>query len=207
MTHDEGSAAAIRARKAEHLELAIDPSAQSALDAGWGEVELGHASLPEIDLDDVQLEAQLLGRRLGAPLLISGMTGGHPQAETLNERLGAAAQRHGLAVGVGSQRAALVDRSLEYVRRGSPGRAGRDGDRQHRRRAAHPSTAGAGGRSRRGAAAGRDGARGRACGPPELPRGGDSARGRQARGDVPKRSRDCATASPRRSSPRRPAAE
>jgi isopentenyl-diphosphate delta-isomerase len=124
MTGDDRRADAVRARKAEHLELAIDPAAQSALGAGWVEVELAHASLPEIDLDDVQLEAELLGRRLGAPLLISGMTGGHPQAETLNERLGAAAQRHGVAVGVGSQRAALLDRSLEYtyaaVRRAAP---------------------------------------------------------------------------------------
>jgi isopentenyl-diphosphate delta-isomerase len=124
MTSDEDRAAAIRARKAEHVELAIDPGAQSGLGAGWGEVELAHASLPEIDLGDVQLEAELVGRRLRAPLVISGMTGGHPQADALNERLGGAAQRHGLAVGVGSQRAALVDRSVEYtyaaVRRAAP---------------------------------------------------------------------------------------
>jgi isopentenyl-diphosphate delta-isomerase len=124
MTSAADRAAAIRARKAEHLELALDPAAQSALGAGWVEVELAHASLPEVDLDQVQLESELLGHNLGAPLVISGMTGGHPQAEALNERLGAAAQRYCLAVGVGSQRAALVDPSLEYsyaaVRRAAP---------------------------------------------------------------------------------------
>lgn len=124
MTRADDPRAVIAARKAEHLELAVDPGAQSALGAGWDDVELVHASLPELDLDDVQLEAELLGHRLRAPLVIAGMTGGHPQAETLNERLGAAAQRHGLAVGVGSQRAALRDHSLDYtyaaVRRAAP---------------------------------------------------------------------------------------
>lgn len=124
MTSGDDHAAAIRARKAEHLELAIDPGAQSALGAGWDEVELAHASLPEIDLGDVELGVELLGHQLGAPLVIAGMTGGHPQAARLNGLLGAAAQRHGLAVGVGSQRAALVDSSLDYtyaaVRRAAP---------------------------------------------------------------------------------------
>jgi isopentenyl-diphosphate delta-isomerase len=103
----------IAGRKAEHLELALRPEAQFPLAAGWSDVELVHASLPEVDLDEVQLSTELLGRRLEAPLIIAGMTGGHPDAEALNRALGAAAQRHGLAVGVGSQRAALVDPSLE----------------------------------------------------------------------------------------------
>lgn len=124
MRSERDPAAATAARKAEHLELAVDPRAQSTAGAGWEEVELAHASLPELDVDDVRLDAELLGHRVRAPLVIAGMTGGHPHADALNERLGAAAQRHGLAVGVGSQRAALLDRSLEStyvaVRRKAP---------------------------------------------------------------------------------------
>jgi isopentenyl-diphosphate delta-isomerase len=106
-------AASIAGRKAEHLELALRPEAQSPLAAGWLDVELVHASLPELDLDEVELSTELLGHRLEAPLVIAGMTGGHGDAEALNRALGAAAQRHGLAVGVGSQRAALLEPSLE----------------------------------------------------------------------------------------------
>jgi len=124
MTVDEHEAAAVAARKAEHVELALQPAAQPPGGPGWSEVELAHASLPEVDLDEVDLRTELLGARLRAPLVIAGMTGGHPQAEALNARLGAAAQRHGLAVGVGSQRAALLDASLRTtyaaVRRYAP---------------------------------------------------------------------------------------
>jgi isopentenyl-diphosphate delta-isomerase len=118
------SAASVRARKAEHLALALDPAAEPAGGAGWGDLALVHDSLPEIDLEEVDLTTEFLGAQLRAPLMIAGMTGGHPEAEEINARLGAAAQRHGLAVGVGSQRAALLDRSLEgtfaAVRRSAP---------------------------------------------------------------------------------------
>ena len=54
----------------------------------------------------------LLGKRLAAPLLISPMTGGAPEARVLNERLAEAAQAAGIGMGVGSQRAAIEDPSL-----------------------------------------------------------------------------------------------
>jgi isopentenyl-diphosphate delta-isomerase len=112
MTETE-PADAIAARKSEHLELALRPEAQWRSGAGWLDVELVHASLPELDLDETELSTELLGHPLRAPLIIAGMTGGHPDATRLNRLLGGAAQRHGLAVGVGSQRAALVDPALE----------------------------------------------------------------------------------------------
>jgi isopentenyl-diphosphate Delta-isomerase len=112
MATADRSAPSNDARKAEHLELAAHPSAQSSAGPGWSDVHLIHAALPELDLDDVTLETPFLGHQLSAPLIIAGMTGGHPRATELNRRLGAAAQRHGLAVGVGSQRAALLDASL-----------------------------------------------------------------------------------------------
>ena len=120
----EAAGDAVRARKGEHLELALDPAAEPAHGAGWDDLALVHESLPELDLAEIDLRTELLGARLGAPLMIVGMTGGHPEAEEINAQLGAAAQRHGLAVGVGSQRAALLDRTLEptfaAVRRMAP---------------------------------------------------------------------------------------
>jgi len=99
-------------RKAEHLELALERPGEAAGGPGWADVELVHEALPEVDLDEVDLGIELLGRSLGAPLVIAGMTGGHEGALEINAILARAAERHGLAMGVGSQRAALLDPAL-----------------------------------------------------------------------------------------------
>src|SRR5262249_44336149 len=61
------------------------------------------------------LSAELLGHRLAAPLVIASMTGGHAAALEVNRRLAAAAERHGLAMGGGSQRAALGNQDLAHT--------------------------------------------------------------------------------------------
>jgi isopentenyl-diphosphate delta-isomerase len=66
-----------------------------------------HCALPELDLERIDLSQELFGRRLRAPLLISSMTGGTAQAAEINRVLATAAQQSGIAMGVGSQRAAL----------------------------------------------------------------------------------------------------
>jgi isopentenyl-diphosphate delta-isomerase len=106
-------AATMRRRKAEHLEVALDDAVETVTRPGWHDVHLVHEALPEVDLDGVSLRTQLLGRELRLPLVIAGMTGGHEGATVVNGQLARAAQRHGLAIGLGSQRAALVDPTLE----------------------------------------------------------------------------------------------
>jgi isopentenyl-diphosphate delta-isomerase len=104
--------ARIRARKAEHLRVAVERDVDSRTAPGWEDVRLVHRALPEVDLPEIDLGVDFLGRHLALPLCISGMTGGHPAAREVNARLARAAQRFGLAMGVGSQRAALVDPAL-----------------------------------------------------------------------------------------------
>ena len=65
-----------------------------------------------MDASDVDLTATFLGRKLRLPLVISGMTGGHGRALAVNETLARVAERRGIAIGVGSQRAALRDPML-----------------------------------------------------------------------------------------------
>ncbi|MBB4661835.1 type 2 isopentenyl-diphosphate Delta-isomerase [Conexibacter arvalis] len=105
--------ATLRARKEEHQRLAATDAVQTRTPPGWGDIHLVHEALPEVDLDAVSLETELLGRTLRAPLVIAGMTGGHDGATAVNAALARAAERHGLAIGLGSQRAALVDPTLE----------------------------------------------------------------------------------------------
>jgi isopentenyl-diphosphate delta-isomerase len=103
---------ATEARKARHLDVCLDEDVQSALDPGWDGVRLQHEVLPEIALEDVDTSAQFLGFALRAPLLVSSMTGGTKRAASINRRLASAAERHGIALGLGSGRALIENPSL-----------------------------------------------------------------------------------------------
>ncbi len=99
-------------RKGEHLAIATREDVESHASAGWPDVHLLHEALPRVDLDEIDLSVEFLGHQLQAPLIIPAMTGGHPAAREINARLGRAARRYGLAMGVGSQRAALRNPEL-----------------------------------------------------------------------------------------------
>lgn len=97
-----------RDRKLEHIRLALDRRTQ--LDAAFFDrYHFVHNALPELDFAEIDTSVEFVGKRLKAPLLISCMTGGTESAAAINHHLAAAAERTGLAVGVGSQRKALED--------------------------------------------------------------------------------------------------
>ena len=93
-------------RKDAHLDLCaqgdVEPDGNSTL---LDCVHLVHNALPELALDEVELTLSLWGKVLRAPLLVTGMTGGTDRAREVNRDLAQVAERHGLAFGVGSQRA------------------------------------------------------------------------------------------------------
>lgn len=107
---DPGTAGDERDRKAEHLRLALEERMQvrSSAFEEWG---FEHCALPEIDYATIDLATEFLGRGLAAPLLISCMTGGTGEATRINRNLALAAERAGIAIGVGSQRKAIEDPS------------------------------------------------------------------------------------------------
>lgn len=100
-------AIATQARKAEHIRVCLEENVQSHLTTGLERYRFTHCCLPELAPADLNLHTTFLGKALTAPLLISSMTGGTDLARVINLRLAAAAQRHGLAMGVGSQRVAI----------------------------------------------------------------------------------------------------
>ena len=102
----------IAARKADHLQINLDQDVQSGLTTGLERYAFIHQALPELDLASVDTTVTLFGKTLRLPFLISSMTGGTRQARSLNRRLAAAAQHAGLAMGLGSQRAALENPEL-----------------------------------------------------------------------------------------------
>ncbi len=95
-------------RKAEHLRINVERDvAGKGIDAGFDAYRFTHRALPQMDLTDVATAADLFGKRLAAPLLISCMTGGTPEALEINRCLARVAQRHGFAMGLGSGRALM----------------------------------------------------------------------------------------------------
>jgi isopentenyl-diphosphate Delta-isomerase len=94
-------------RKKDHVELVIAKGAQYAKTTGLERMDFIHNALPEISLDSVDLSCKFLGRDMKYPLLITGMTGGYEDAEGIKHSLALAAQKYGLAFGVGSQRAMI----------------------------------------------------------------------------------------------------
>ena len=109
---DVAAADLIARRKGEHLTLAAGRDVETRRRAGWDDVQLVHDALPAVDAADVLLGTRFLGHELRLPLVISGMTGGHPRASEVNDILARAAEKAGVAIGVGSQRAALRDPRL-----------------------------------------------------------------------------------------------
>lgn len=98
----------ISERKQDHLDIVLRQDVNArGIRTGFERFFFEHVALPELLLPEIDLSCQFLGKRLQAPLLISSMTGGTDTARELNLYLAAAAQELGIAMGVGSQRAAL----------------------------------------------------------------------------------------------------
>lgn len=97
----------ISSRKASHIRINLEEDVRSALTTGLERYRFTHQALPELDMEEVDLSQELFGKRLEAPILISSMTGGTPEAEAINQVLASAAQTTGIAMGLGSQRAAI----------------------------------------------------------------------------------------------------
>ncbi|MCE4600739.1 MAG: type 2 isopentenyl-diphosphate Delta-isomerase [Desulfurococcales archaeon] len=97
----------LKDRKLDHINVVLERNPESIHPTLLDDVRIVHNPLPEVDLDDVSLKTNFCGREIPTPLMITGMTGGHPEVEPINEKLARVAQEYGLAMGVGSQRPAL----------------------------------------------------------------------------------------------------
>lgn len=101
-------------RKADHIRINLEEDvAFKQLTTGLERYFFMHQALPELDLAQVDTSLTLFGKKLQRPLLISSMTGGTDKARAINRTLAEAAQHTGMAMGLGSMRAALEDTSLE----------------------------------------------------------------------------------------------
>ena len=111
-------------RKLDHVRIVLDENVSAkGISTDFARWRLPHEALPDVDMAAIDLRTTFLGKSLNAPLLISSMTGGATDVTTINIALAEAAQQLGLAMGVGSQRAAIGDNTLVssyQVRRVAP---------------------------------------------------------------------------------------
>lgn len=96
-------------RKTDHIRINLEEDVTSSIQNGFEQFGFIHDALPEMNLVDVSTATDFLGHHLDLPLLISSMTGGTPESSSINERLAEAAQETGIAMGLGSMRAAIEE--------------------------------------------------------------------------------------------------
>jgi len=95
-------------RKHSHVEICLQGDiAFTSKTTGLERFEFVHNALPEVSLADIDISTTFLGRKIGAPLMISSMTGGYSDAARLNQHLAEAAEGFNIPLGIGSMRQAL----------------------------------------------------------------------------------------------------
>ncbi len=105
-------------RKVDHIKICLDKKAQAkAVTAGFEDISLVHRALPEINKSKIDLSTSFLGHNFNAPIIVGAMTGGAEVATPINAAIAEAVEALGLGMGLGSQRAAIENKSLEKTYR------------------------------------------------------------------------------------------
>lgn len=113
----------IESRKGDHIRLCLDDRSQ-AEQSVFDKYKLPYVAFPEITLEDVDTSFELFGKKLKAPIIIASMTGGSEHGRTINTNLAKAAEKCGVAMGLGSQRIGLEKEdaleTFQLVRENAP---------------------------------------------------------------------------------------
>lgn len=108
-------------RKDAHLDLAKSDAALADIAHPLDRVTLPHHALPQLHLDEIDINSYFCGRAVTAPFYIGAMTGGTDRADAINLALARAAQEAQIGFAVGSQRASLAaDRDMKILRKTAP---------------------------------------------------------------------------------------
>jgi isopentenyl-diphosphate delta-isomerase len=101
----------IQNRKEDHINICLNENVRGHYNF-WDDIHFVHEALPEMDFSEIDTKTKVLGKDLAAPIIISAMTGGYPDAERINGNIAKAASQLRIGMGVGSQRAALENKEL-----------------------------------------------------------------------------------------------
>ncbi|MDR0797652.1 MAG: type 2 isopentenyl-diphosphate Delta-isomerase [Nitrososphaerota archaeon] len=101
-------------RKSDHIRICLGKKAQAkTVTTGFEDIQFIHRALPEINREDINLSTSFLKNTFSAPLIVGAMTGGTEEAIKINQNIAVAVEKLGLGMGLGSQRAAIENCTLE----------------------------------------------------------------------------------------------
>ncbi|MGF6948615.1 isopentenyl-diphosphate delta-isomerase [Neobacillus sp. B4I6] len=101
-------------RKWDHIRYALDNRKHHA--SAFDDIKFIHQGLPNIGVFDVGLDHEIGGLYLSSPIFINAMTGGGGEKTyRINKELAIVAKNTGLTMAVGSQMAALKDKTQKYT--------------------------------------------------------------------------------------------
>jgi isopentenyl-diphosphate delta-isomerase len=101
-------------RKVEHIWISLNRNVQARnVTTGLEDIHFVHKALPEVDKSKMNLSTTVFNHKFAAPVIVGAITGGAQEATRINATIAEAVEKLGLAMGVGSQRAAIEDRRLE----------------------------------------------------------------------------------------------
>lgn len=101
-------------RKIEHIRISLNRNVQARnVTTGFEDIHFVHKALPEVDKSKINLSTTVFNHQFAAPVIVGAITGGAQEATRINATIAEAVEKLGLAMGVGSQRAAIEDKRLE----------------------------------------------------------------------------------------------
>lgn len=114
----------IKNRKDEHILLVSKENVENNITTWLEHIKFVHNTLPELNLDEIDLSCEFLGKSISAPVFIGAMTGGTELTKKINITLAKAAQKYQIPMMVGSQRVILkhpeTKESFSAVRKYAP---------------------------------------------------------------------------------------
>ncbi|MCL4379109.1 MAG: type 2 isopentenyl-diphosphate Delta-isomerase [Candidatus Marsarchaeota archaeon] len=102
-------------RKIQHIQIIVDEKTQYRKKTTMLELVEVQPNGGAIAPREVDIESELLGKPVLAPMFISGMTGGHPATLEINKNIAMAAARFSIPMGIGSQRSMMENGDLLYT--------------------------------------------------------------------------------------------
>ncbi|MCL2032455.1 MAG: type 2 isopentenyl-diphosphate Delta-isomerase [Methanomassiliicoccaceae archaeon] len=104
--------APIEERKADHIEICLKERVEPGY-CYWDDVRLIHNALPEVNADEIDMSAEVLGKKLDFPFMVTAITGGFQGAKKINENIAKACSELRIGMGVGSERAGVAGKERD----------------------------------------------------------------------------------------------